>query len=158
MLDDALEFALAPERARRQLEALLLRADPEFVRCAYLGAAAREPTSLEYAEMLRRLRAGASRLSLLTDLLASADASPCDGASWLRDSLRDERLNGFSLHPLRWLVRLYFRRLLSKVPGASRNRFESKANGKPGTTDEADPRVADRVYRHLCSALAPKRR
>lgn len=169
MLDDVLEFALAPVRARRQLQALLMRADPEFVRCAYLSAAWREPTAREGAEALARLAAGASKITILTELLAArTDAAGRHGAWWLRHALGHERLARMPLlrpvaqmplNPLPWLMRLVFKRFINEDPRAAFVLLESvtaREGGRPIRPSRALLTGCTRIYARRRSAKAAR--
>jgi hypothetical protein len=168
MRDEVLAFTLAPARARRQLKALLLRADPDFVRCAYLTAVRREPTAEEHSEALGRLAAGASRTAMLSQLLAAgADASGRDGPWWLRYALRHERLGRLSLprivtrlhlNPVPWFVKLAFRQFINEDPKAAFVMLERVSDRATGAVDPTEARVADRVYKDLAAVAAPKGR
>ena len=168
MIDDLLRFALAPVRARRQFNALLLRADPEFVRCAYLTAAGREPTAREYSGVLARLATGASRTAILRELVAASTNFPDrTGPWWLHSALGRERLGRLPLlrtvtqlplNPLPWILRLVFRRFIDEDPRAAFVVLERVPAREAGEVDPVDSRVADRVYKDLSTAAAPKAR
>jgi hypothetical protein len=168
MRDDVLAIALAPARARRQLRALLLRADSEFVRCAYLTAARREPTASEFSAALQRLNAGSSRTAMLRDLMAgSAAASGRSGPWWLRYALRHERLGRLPLlraamrlrfDPLSWFMKLAFRQFINEDPKAAFVVHERVPAATAGTADPSEARVADRVYKDLAAVAGPKGR
>jgi hypothetical protein len=138
------------------------------VRFAYLSAAWREPTALEYSEALTRLASGASRAAILRGLLAaSANVSGRAGPWWLRYALRHERLGRLpllramtrlSVSPLPWMVRIVFRRFVNEDPKAAYLMLERISAREAGTADPAEVRVADRVYKDLSAAAMPKGR
>jgi hypothetical protein len=176
MIDEVLAMALAPARAHRQLKALLLRADSDFVRCAFLTTARREPTATERSWALQRLAAGAPRTAILSELLAaSARMSGRAGPRWLRDALRHERLvrlpllrslSRIPLNPLPWLVRLVIEQvvhangkaafvMLERVPARAPAAY---VQGDGSAFDSIEPRVVDRIYRDLSAAMTAKGR
>jgi hypothetical protein len=176
MIDAILAIALEPDRARRQLKALLLRGDADFTRCAYLAAGGCEPTADEFAKTMRRLGGGARRVEVLGELLAAKTAASGRADSrWLRNALRRDRvgrlplrraLTRLSLNPLPWLIRLVFRRFINEDPKAAFVMLEHVPTGDAGTEspgeragpDPTEARVADRVYRDLAAAAVAKAR
>jgi hypothetical protein len=167
MIDAILAIALEPDRARRRLKALLLRADTDFVRCAYLAAARREPSVSEFAVAMQRLNARLSRIELLRDLLTASAAASRAGPWWLRYALSHERLGRLPLlrgatrvylNPLRWFVKLAFRRFINEDPKAAFVVLERIPDRATGSADPTQARVVDRVYKQLAAIAAPKGR
>jgi hypothetical protein len=151
MRDNVLALVLAPARARWQLKALLLRGDPEFVRCAYLSAVGREPTEQEFSRALQRLGACVPRIAILNELLnANTAASGRRGSRWLRQAFPRMPAN-----PLPWLFRL--RAMLRTRRHISADAYTAFV--RPERVPPVQPEVvAERVYRELSAAAAGKRR
>jgi hypothetical protein len=172
MIDDPFAFALAPVRARRQFQALLLRADAEFVRCSYLTVSGREPTASEFSHSLKRLSGGVSRTAFLRELLAAGVAQH-GSTRWLREALRHERPGR-----LQWWSAMArnamdsFRRLWRRASPEFQDMLVREAIGvldcvpaRVGATvtrsqdsaiDPATASVAERVYRELSAAIAQR--
>jgi len=173
MIDDPFAVALAPVRGRRQLGALLRRADQEFVRCSYLTVCGREPTASELSRSLERLSGGASRTAFLRELLP-AGVSRHGNDQWLREALLRQERPG---RPRWWSAMAAkamncFRRLRSTATPEFQaedireaiNVLDSMSSRAGATVmrsrgsliDPAVARAAERVYRELSAAVAQR--
>jgi hypothetical protein len=173
MRDDPFAAALAPVRARRQFQALLRRADGEFVRCSYLTICGREPTTSEFSRSLERLSGGSSRTALLKELLA-AGANAHGSVRWLHGALHHETLS-----QSRWWsamtrsamdsLRRLWTRIFPEVQGADAreaidvlDRFPTRIGhaatlSQDSAIDPAAGKAAERMYQELSAAIAQRK-
>jgi hypothetical protein len=160
MMDDPFAVALAPVRARRQFQALLLRAVPEFVRCSYLTVCGREPTASELSRALERLSGGVPRIAFLRELLA-AGAARHGSVRWLLEGLRHERRGR-----LRWWgamarnamdsIRRLWTTVSPDLPGVDVREAVEVLDCMP-TRTEAAASAAERVYKELSAVIAQRK-
>jgi Domain of unknown function (DUF4214) len=79
--------------ATPDLSTLLELQDGEFVHCAYLTILKREPDADGFRHYAERIRAGAPKIEILSDLCASNEAKGRSGdLPWARDIMRRGRL------------------------------------------------------------------